>query len=183
MTVVWSKFENGYEISTEGEVRSVDRVLIRKDTGTPVFYKGQILKQALHRDGYKTIRISVSDKKSSYFVHRLVEMHFRPNPDNKPQVNHKDCNKTNNHISNLEWVDNSENQLHARENGLIKNSAGIEHPNFKGVIQVFRNNEKVDELFGSIDMRNKGFDPRLVNACLKGKRKTHRGCTFVRQST
>ena len=53
-----------------------------------------------------------------YYVHRLVAMIYIPNPDHKPQVNHKDGNKLNNHVSNLEWVTNQENRDHALQNGL-----------------------------------------------------------------
>ena len=64
--------------------------------------------------------LSVEIKGKMYSVHRIVALAFLPNPMAKEQVNHKDGNKQNNHLSNLEWSTNSENQRHARENGLIK---------------------------------------------------------------
>ena len=63
------------------------------------------LKQRTHRKGYKEIEM----KGKSYKVHRLVAQAFIPNPNNLPQINHKDENKTNNNVSNLEWCDNNYN--------------------------------------------------------------------------
>lgn len=59
--------------------------------------------------GYR--RVCINKKK--YFIHRLVATYFIPNIHNKPIINHKDGNKRNNHVSNLEWATRSENDLHA----------------------------------------------------------------------
>lgn len=79
---------------------------------------GHILTSQKDNKGYLRVRLSLHDKKVSAKVHRLVAVAFIPNPDNKPQVNHKDTNKCNNNVRNLEWVTNGENQLHAYKTGL-----------------------------------------------------------------
>ena len=112
MTVVWLKFNSSYEVSNMGEVRSVDRCVIRRDTLAPVIFKGKTLKLGRHRDGYLKLSLSEQNRKKMYFVHRLVALTFIPNPDNLPQVNHIDGNKQNNHYSNLEWCTISENTKH-----------------------------------------------------------------------
>jgi hypothetical protein len=77
-----------------------------------------------NRDTYLTVKISYEDgTRKDHFVHRLVAMMFIPNPHNKPVVNHKDGNKHNNAIENLEWVTHKENALHAVELGLRKRGA------------------------------------------------------------
>ena len=80
-------------------------------------YKRNILKEAHNVKGYPTVCLQ---NKTTKPIHRLVAETFIPNPDNKPQVNHIDGNKENNHVSNLEWVTNEENKQHAVENNLLK---------------------------------------------------------------
>ena len=70
------------------------------------------------RRNYETVGLYINGKKKNFKVHRLVAEAFIDNPENKPQVNHIDGNTSNNNVNNLEWVTNSENQLHAWKNGL-----------------------------------------------------------------
>lgn len=80
-----------------------------------VMVDGKVLKQ-YNVNGYKHVKIG----NKLIYVHRLVATAFIPNPDNKPQVNHKDGNKSNNNVNNLEWVTAKENSRHAVETGLYQ---------------------------------------------------------------
>lgn len=75
--------------------------------------KGQYMKQRKNNTGYYTVCFRTpSDNGIKHFVHRLVALAFIPNPDNLPCVNHKDENKTNNHIENLEWCTSKYNNAY-----------------------------------------------------------------------
>ena len=80
----------------------------------------KILKGSIGENGYKYYRLSKDNNKTMFYAHRLVAEHFLENPNFLPIVNHKDGNKLNNQLSNLEWVSCSENTKHAHDNNLIK---------------------------------------------------------------
>lgn len=107
--------ENRYQVSNLGRVKSLDRIVIYKN-GIERFYKSQIKKQHFDRDKYLLVTI---DKKQ-FKVHRLVALNFIDNPNNYPQVNHINCDKSYNVKDNLEWVTQEQNMFHAVEHGLSK---------------------------------------------------------------
>ena len=72
---------------------------------------------------YKTVKIN----KTTMYVHRIVAMTYLPNPNNLPEVDHRDTNKLNNHYTNLEWVTTKENRDRAIRNGLMKHGEQYEH--------------------------------------------------------
>ncbi|MFL2104164.1 NUMOD4 motif-containing HNH endonuclease [Mycobacteroides abscessus] len=110
---VWRPVEGykAYEVSSFGRVRSKGFIM-----NNGAFRKGIILKPYPDPKGYLKVDIHRNIKK----VHRLVAQAFIENSMNKPQVNHKDGDKSNNHIDNLEWMTNSENTQHAWDTGLRK---------------------------------------------------------------
>lgn len=75
--------------------------------------RNHILAKDLHKSGYYRVRLCQDNKKYSKFIHRMVAQKYIPNPENKPEVNHKDSDRLNNHASNLEWVTSSENSMHS----------------------------------------------------------------------
>lgn len=81
---------------------------------------GRFLTPQVHRRGYLFVPLKLqTGKQRNRYIHRLVALTYIPNPENKPQVNHIDGDKKNNHWSNLEWVSNLENAHHAIENNLM----------------------------------------------------------------
>ena len=93
-------YEGLYEVSNWGRVKSLERYNLSN-----CLRKGRILKQKQCKDGYKSVTLYKDGKRKIIFVHRLVAQAFIPNPNNYPYVNHKDENKQNNIVTNLEWCD------------------------------------------------------------------------------
>jgi len=112
-------YEGLYQVSNFGNVRSLDRI-VNKPNGISYMRKGKLCVQSKSNLGYMTVGFTVNNKKVNKYVHRLVAKAFIINNNNYPQVNHIDCNKTNNRMDNLEWCTNSQNHIHASKNGLNK---------------------------------------------------------------
>lgn len=128
---VWKmipSYEGQYEASNKGKIRSVDRVIILKDRlgkERPSLYKGRILKQH-EKQGCRsnikptyTLALSKKGKAITYSVHRLIARTFLGELKDL-EVNHKDGNRLNNNLDNLEIITKLENIGHAFETGLIK---------------------------------------------------------------
>ena len=166
-----------YQASTLGRIRN-------KETGV-------ILKPCVTEWGYKMIHLHYNSKAHTRYVHKLVAETFIPNPENKPEVNHEDGVKTNNHVSNLSWVTHSENNEHAYRIGLkrvsdktrdharrmgtdpkTRQAAFDRHPNVRIVEtgEVFESNIAV--------ARHLGCNVQNIWACLHGKQKTCCGYHF-----
>lgn len=110
-------FEGLYQVSNFGNVRSVTRLITRSD-GKTYLKKGKQLKSFVTNKGYEYVMLNdFNSKQHLKTVHRLVAQAFVDNPNNLPIVNHKDENKLNNAVSNLEWCTHAYNNVY---NGVNK---------------------------------------------------------------
>ena len=128
MEEIWKDikgYEGYYQVSNLGRIKSLGRyIFIIRNRGRQTYnqiVKEKILKTYKSSNGYLLVFLKKNNKTKSLFVHRAVATAFIPNIENKPQVNHKDGNKQNNCLDNLEWATHSENMQHAWKHHLIKN--------------------------------------------------------------
>ena len=148
------------------------------DTNGNIYNKnGEVAKQHISSSGYQCI---TSDK--CYLIHRVVATAFIPNPDNKPQVNHKDGNKLNNNINNLEWMTKSENEIHSvRILGNKRNVEGLranwENPIHRKKVDLYSMGMTFIKTFDSCTDTAKYLKctGSAVNSCLKKRNKSVRG--------
>lgn len=106
---IYNNQKTDYECSDSGQIRN-------KITGN-------ILKQTLGKTGYYHCWMKINNEEKTLDVHRVVALSFLKNPNNYKVVNHKDGNKKNNRVSNLEWCSYRDNSIHAWENGLYNNTS------------------------------------------------------------
>ena len=168
----WKAIEgtNGaLEVSTYGRVKSNLR-------------DGRILKPTVDEKGYLRLRVTLDGVKKSYKVHRLVAQTFIENPDGKAQVNHKDGNKQNNCVDNLEWMSNKENANHAIASGLwdsVLEGAKRENESRKRPIIACSIESGQKIRFDSIADAERAIGSRHITDVLKGKRRQAKGYTFI----
>lgn len=148
-------YEGLYQISNLGRVKSLR------------FGKEKILKYGKSGKGYFFVNLCKNGEYKSYIVHRLIAKAFIPNPENLPEVNHKDENKQNNCVENLEWCTHKyNNNYRTRNNRMAK-------ANSKPILQFTKNGEYINQWSSAIEIERKlGFYQTNISKCCLGKIKT-----------
>ena len=103
-------YEGQYQVSNKGDVRSIDRI---NHIGRR--YSGRTLRPRYHTNGYLQVDLRKDGIRKSKLIHRLVAEVFIPNQNNYLEINHKDENKTNNYVENLEWCTKEYNMNHGTQ--------------------------------------------------------------------
>lgn len=145
-------YEGFYQASTFGRIRSLDRTVMQQNSHGFISshnFHGRIITPNINNHGYLYLCLCKDGKHWYAKVHRLIAMTFLPNLQNLSDVNHKDGNKTNNQVGNLEWCSHSDNQKHAIKVGLNKKpyAAGLHK---KPVVQIDKNTNKIIAEYNSI---------------------------------
>lgn len=160
-------YEGLYQVSNMGRVRSLDR-----EDAQGHRIKGKVLVVSSNGKGYRQINLWQYGDVKHKFIHRLVAIAFLDNPNNLPEVNHKDENKANNSVSNLEWCTRLYNMTYGTRNKRV--AKANEHPIYvvtnSGHHYFFDSTKKAVELLR--------LDGSNVSECLHDKRKHHHGFTF-----
>lgn len=151
-------FEGKYQISSMGKVKSL------------WFGKEKILKNIKTDRGYIVVSLYKEGKQKNYYIHRLVAQTFLPNPDNLPQVNHRNENKTDNRVDNLEYCDSKyNNNFGTRTERAIKSKS-------IPILQFSKDGELVQKWDSVIEAsRELGFYHSSIIECCKGRRKSAGG--------
>lgn len=141
-------------------------------------HTGKVKKLVLRTNKFGYLKVALCKNKTIYWkqVHRLVAETFIPNPDNKPQVNHKNRIKTDNRVENLEWVTASENVLHrfrvlhqANPKSML-GKVGAKYPNVK-IVQQIKNGLVIAEFYGICEAERKtGISFSNIARCCRGER-------------
>ena len=174
-------YEGLYKVSNLGRILSLNY----KNTG-----KAELMNPSDDGGGYLHVVLSKNGETKTCKVHRLIAETFLPNPENLPEVNHKDEDKTNNFVflnedgtvdkekSNLEWKNHRDNCNHGTRNERIAKANKIAHTNgklSKKVLQLSLNGELIKEWPSTSECGRNGFNQGHVAACCRGEEKTYKG--------
>ena len=159
-------YEGLYEVSDKGRVRSLK-------SG-----KERILKPLRIKTGYLQVQLLKNGEQKMYLVHRLVAQTFTPNPYNLQEVNHKDEDKDNNSVQNLEWCDRKYNINYGNRNQMV--SIKLSKP----ILQYTKSGGFIREWKSTYDIeRNLGYFHNCISYCCNGKLKSAYGYVWKYKDT
>ena len=178
------QYEGLYQVSNQGQIRSIDRI-VRRNGETTKNLRGFILLPLYQKSGYMFVFLSKNGKAKRMAIHRAVALAFIPNTENKPEVNHINEDKTDNRVENLEWATIKENRNYGtriargianrnqtgEKNGMF-GKRGALNPNSKKVLQYDLSGQFIRE-YDSVKMAaemthsNASLIARVANGYLK----------------
>ncbi len=138
-------YEGLYQVSNTGKIKSLARIHKLTNPDREYLTKDRLMSTALTDKGYISVQLTQDKKIKRNFVHRLVAIAFHANPENLPQVNHRDKDKTNNNDWNLEWSNNRDNCTHRYQDKsktvpytgvTIDNREHMQHKKYKAQIRI-----------------------------------------------
>lgn len=162
-------YEGLYQVSNFGRVKSLER-LVKSNNNNYRIVKEKILKQNQDKDGYRIISLNKNNKGKSYRLHRLVAEAFIPNPNNYLVVNHKDENKENNYVDNLEWCTIHYNNIYGHRIEKAKKNKNIPLKQcdlFGNIVNIWNSATEVCNVLG--------YDISSIRKCCNKKRLTAYG--------
>lgn len=177
MEEIWKECSRSkhYQVSSNGRIRTIPH-LSKHWRGGKRRVVGRILRPQC---GQSYLHIMFGDSRKTHTIHRLVAETFLSNPANEPQVNHKDGNKHNNRVGNLEWVSRSENQKHsyavlgriAPRQGKFGADSGVNKP----ILQYSPDGSLIKEWDSAQTAERSGFGSTCISRVCNGKSKVHHG--------
>lgn len=173
MEEIWKDikgFEDSYQVSNLGRIKSKDRYVMTCGGGKR-FIQGQIIKPIVCTNKYLEVGLNKENKRTIKLLHRLVAAAFVENPNNLPEVNHKDENPQNNNAENLEWCTSKYNANYG-----TRNQRMVKEKYLKPVVMIDKDG-KVVKRFKSLGeaTRQTGFDISAIIRVCKGKQKNKHG--------
>lgn len=170
-------YEGLYKVSNLGRILSLNY----RNTG-----KAELMNPSTNTDGYLQVRLRKNGERKTCYVHRLVAETFIPNPENLPQVNHIDEDKTNNFVflnedgtvnkekSNLEWKSPKDNDNHGTRNERISKTQ-TNGKQSKKVLQLSLSGELIREWPSTMECGRNGFSQSAVSRCCRGEKPQYKG--------
>jgi len=140
MTTQLKGYEENYSITPEGVVTNIKTNRVKTAT--------------VYSNGYPVVDLYKDNKSSKQLLHRLLAIHFIPNPENKPHINHIDGNKLNHSLDNLEWCTHKENVIHAYRTGLNPGSSKVTEQHLKEIYTRFFNGENLTQISKDLPFNN-----------------------------